>query len=35
MFCILKKEKIYPDVSKYNSDHEKQVILLMILRNRV
>ena len=27
-----KKEKIYPAyVSKHNSDHEKQVILLMIL----
>ena len=28
-----KKEKIYPaDVSKYNSNREKQVILLMILK---
>ena len=32
MFCILKKEKIYPAyISKHNSNHEKQVILLMIL----
>ena len=31
MFCMLKKEKIYPAyVSKHNSNHEKQVILLMI-----
>ena len=31
MFCILKKKKIYPAyVSKNNSNHEKQVILLMI-----
>ena len=31
MFCMLKKEKIYPAyVSKYNSYREKQVFLLMI-----
>ena len=31
MFCMLKKKKIYPAyVSKHNSDHEKQFILLMI-----
>ena len=31
MFCMLKKEKIYPAyVSKHNSKCEKQVILLMI-----
>ena len=31
MFCILKKEKIYPAyVSKHNSNHEKEVNLLMI-----
>ena len=31
MFCMLKKEKTYPVyVSKYNSNHEKQLILLMI-----
>ena len=31
MFCMLKKEKIYPAyVSKHNSNCEKQVILLMI-----
>ena len=31
MFCMLKKKKIYPAyVSKHNSNHEKQVILLMI-----
>ena len=29
MFCMLKKKKIYPAyVSKHNSNHEKQVILL-------
>ena len=32
MFCMVKKKKIHPPyVSKHNSDHEKQVILLMIL----
>ena len=31
MFCMLKKKKIYPGyVSKYNSNREKQVVLLMI-----
>ena len=31
MFCMLKKKKIYPTyVLKYNSNREKQVILLMI-----
>ena len=31
MFCMLKKENIYPaDVSKHNPNREKQVILLMI-----
>ena len=31
MFCMLKKEKIYPaHVSKRNSNCEKQVIILMI-----
>ena len=31
MFCMLKKEKVYPaNVSKHNSNCEKQVILLMI-----
>ena len=31
IFCILKKKKKYPGyVSKHNSNHEKQVILLMI-----
>ena len=31
MFCMLKKEKIYPAyVSKHNSNCEKQVIFLMI-----
>ena len=31
MFCMLKKEKIYPAyVSKHNSNRENQVILLMI-----
>ena len=31
MFCMLKKKNIYPAyVSKYNSNYEKQVILLMI-----
>ena len=32
MFCMLKMKKIYPAyVSKYISNREKQVILLMIL----
>ena len=31
MFCMLEKKKIYPAyVSKHNSNHEKQVIILMI-----
>ena len=31
MFCMLKKIKIYPAyVSKYSSNREKQVILLII-----
>ena len=31
MFYMLKKEKIYPAyISKYNSNREKEVILLMI-----
>ena len=31
MFCLPKKKKIYPAyVSKRNSNHEKQVIFLMI-----
>ena len=32
MVCILKEKKIYPAyVSKHNSNHERHVILLMIL----
>ena len=32
MFCMLEEKKIYPaQVSKHNSNIEKQVILLMIL----
>ena len=35
MFCILKKEKISPAyVSKHNSNHEKQILLLMILNRQ-
>ena len=31
MFCMLKREKIYPAyVSKHNSNRQKQVILSMI-----
>ena len=31
MFCILKNQKVYlSDVSRHNSNGEKQVILLMI-----
>ena len=30
MFCMVKKEKIYAYVSKHNSNHEKEDILLMI-----
>ena len=31
MFCMLKKEKIYPTyVSKHRSNREKQVILLIV-----
>ena len=31
MFCMLKNKKYPAHVSKYNSNREKQVILLMIL----
>ena len=35
MFCTLYKKKIYPAyISKHNSDHEKQVIPLIILNGR-
>ena len=31
MFCMLKKEKMYPAyASKHNSNREKQIIFLMI-----
>ena len=30
VFCMQKKKKHPADVSKHNSNHEKQVILLMI-----
>ena len=30
MFCMLKKKKVYPYVPTYNSNLQKQVILLMI-----
>ena len=36
MFCMLKKKKIHPAyVSKYNSNHEKQAILLMISNGEI
>ena len=36
MLCMLKKKKIYPAyVSKYNSNHKKQVILLMISNGEI
>ena len=36
MFCMQKKEKLYPTyVSKHNSNCEKQVILLMIPKEEV